>query len=193
MYKRQDDGGRQRSIASLRRRQEKEKRQMLETSLEREKIIRDVQIPDTPLTVQELANRMAERSADLVKKLMTNGIMVTKNQAIDIDTATLLVEEFGHHAIRVSDADVEDVIINIDDKKDIIYASISGFGEKGPYCGQRVYDPVIQALSGLTDIQADPDTGLPKMIRTIIPDKTTSVTAAQAITAALFYRERTGK
>ncbi len=111
-----DDGGRQRSIASLRRRQEKEKRQMLETSLEREKIIRDVQIPDTPLTVQELANRMAERSADLVKKLMTNGIMVTKNQAIDIDTATLLVEEFGHHAVRVSDADVEDVIINIDDK-----------------------------------------------------------------------------
>ncbi len=113
-----DDGGRQRSIASLRRRQEKEKRQMLETSMEREKIIRDVQIPDTPLTVQELANRMAERSADLVKKLMTNGIMVTKNQAIDIDTATLLVEEFGHHAIRVSDADVEDVIINIDDKNE---------------------------------------------------------------------------
>ncbi len=111
-----DDGGRQRSIASLRRRQEKEKRQMLESNLEREKIVRDVQIPDTPLTVQELANRMAERSADLVKKLMTNGIMVTKNQAIDIDTATLLVEEFGHHAIRVSDSDVEDVIINIDDK-----------------------------------------------------------------------------
>ena len=113
-----EDVGRQRSIASLRRRQEKEKRQMLENSLEREKIIRDVPIPDTPLTVQELANRMAERSADLVKKLMTNGIMVTKNQAIDIDTATLLVEEFGHHAIRVSDADVEDVIINIDDKNE---------------------------------------------------------------------------
>ena len=113
-----DDGGRQRSIASLRRRQEKEKRQQLETSLEREKIVRDVQIPDTPLTVQELANRMAERSADLVKKLMTNGIMVTKNQAIDIDTATLLVEEFGHHAVRVSDADVEDVIINIDDNNE---------------------------------------------------------------------------
>ena len=111
-----EDGGRQRSIASLRRRQEKEKRQMLESSLEREKIIRDVPIPDTPLTVQELANRMAERSADLVKKLMTNGIMVTKNQAIDIDTATLLVEEFGHKAIRVSDSDVEDIIINIDDK-----------------------------------------------------------------------------
>ena len=110
-----EDVGRQRSIASLRRRQEKEKRQMLESSLEREKIIRDVPIPDTPLTVQELANRMAERSADLVKKLMTNGIMVTKNQAIDIDTATLLVEEFGHKPIRVSDSDVEDIIINFDD------------------------------------------------------------------------------
>ncbi|OUX45154.1 translation initiation factor IF-2 [bacterium TMED277] len=110
-----DDTGRQRSIASLRRRQEKEKRQMMETSLEREKIVRDVHIPDTPLTVQELANRMAERSADLVKKLMTNGIMATKNQPIDIDTATLLVEEFGHKPIRVSEADVEDVIINIDD------------------------------------------------------------------------------
>jgi len=113
-----DDSGRQRSIASLRRRQEKEKRKMLETSLEREKIVRDVQIPDTPLTVQELANRMAERSADLVKKLMTNGIMATKNQPIDIDTATLLVEEFGHRSIRVSEADVEDVIINIDDTSD---------------------------------------------------------------------------
>ena len=113
-----DDGGRQRSIASLRRRQEKEKRQQLESSLEREKIIRDVQIPDTPLTVQELANRMAERSADLVKKLMTNGIMVTKNQAIDTDTATLLVEEFGHRPVRVSDSDVEDVIINIDDNNE---------------------------------------------------------------------------
>ena len=113
-----DDGGRQRSIASLRRRQEKEKRQQLESSLEREKIIRDVQIPDTPLTVQELANRMAERSADLVKKLMTNGIMVTKNQAIDTDTAILLVEEFGHRPIRVSDSDVEDVIINIDDNNE---------------------------------------------------------------------------
>ena len=70
------------------------------------------------LETLELQNRMAERSADLVKKLMTNGIMVTKNQAIDIDTATLLVEEFGHHAVRVSDADVEDVIINIDDNNE---------------------------------------------------------------------------
>ena len=78
-------------------------------------------------------------------------------------------------------------------KPDIIYVSISGFGEKGPYAHQRVYDPVIQALSGLAAIQADGATGRPKMVRTIIPDKTTAVTAAQAITAALFARERNGQ
>ena len=75
----------------------------------------------------------------------------------------------------------------------IIYVSISGFGETGPYAHKRVYDPVIQALSGLADIQMDAVSGRPQMIRTIIPDKTTSVTAAQAITAALFHRERTGQ
>ena len=78
-------------------------------------------------------------------------------------------------------------------RADIIYVSISGFGESGPYAHQRVYDPVIQALSGLAAIQADGATGRPKMVRTIIPDKTTAVTAAQAITAALFARERTGE
>jgi crotonobetainyl-CoA:carnitine CoA-transferase CaiB-like acyl-CoA transferase len=77
-------------------------------------------------------------------------------------------------------------------RPDIVYVSISGFGEKGPYSHQRVYDPVIQALCGLADIQADRDSGRPRMVRTIVPDKTTSVTAAQAITAALFARERQG-
>lgn len=78
-------------------------------------------------------------------------------------------------------------------RPDLIYVSISGFGEQGPYSGKRVYDPVIQALSGLAAIQADRDTGRPRMIRTIIPDKLTAVTGAQAITAALFARERTGE
>jgi len=76
---------------------------------------------------------------------------------------------------------------------DIIYVSISGFGEKGPYAHKRVYDPVIQALSGITDVQADADSGRPRMIRTVIPDKTTALTAAQAITAGLLARERSGK
>ena len=75
----------------------------------------------------------------------------------------------------------------------LIYVSISGFGEKGPYSRQRVYDPVIQALSGLADIQRDQVTGIPKQVRTIIPDKTTGLATAQAISAALFYRERYGK
>ena len=68
----------------------------------------------------------------------------------------------------------------------IIYTSISGFGNDGPYANSRVYDPVIQALSGATDIQADRDTGRPKMFRIIIADKVTSLTAAQAISSALY-------
>ncbi|TVS18672.1 MAG: CoA transferase [Gammaproteobacteria bacterium] len=77
-------------------------------------------------------------------------------------------------------------------RDDLIYVSISGFGETGPYAHKRVYDPVIQALSGLAAIQADRDSGRPRMVRTIIPDKVTALTAAQAITAALFARERNG-
>ena len=76
--------------------------------------------------------------------------------------------------------------------QDIIYLSISGFGNEGPYANSRVYDPVIQALSGATDIQADRDTGRPKMFRIIIADKVTSLTAAQAISSALYAREKKG-
>jgi crotonobetainyl-CoA:carnitine CoA-transferase CaiB-like acyl-CoA transferase len=78
-------------------------------------------------------------------------------------------------------------------KPDLVYVSISGFGESGPYAYQRVYDPVIQAISGLAAIQADVETGRPHMIRLIIPDKVTALTAAQAMTAALFARQRTGE
>ncbi len=72
----------------------------------------------------------------------------------------------------------------------LLYVSISGFGEVGPYAQKRVYDPVIQALTGLPDIQADNENSRPKMVRTIIPDKVTALTAAQAITAGLFEREK---
>jgi crotonobetainyl-CoA:carnitine CoA-transferase CaiB-like acyl-CoA transferase len=75
----------------------------------------------------------------------------------------------------------------------LIYVSISGVGDSGPYVKKRIYDPMIQALSGLADIQSHPETKRPQMIRTILADKTTSIFAAQAITAALFARERTGK
>ncbi|MDC0220590.1 CoA transferase [Gammaproteobacteria bacterium] len=75
----------------------------------------------------------------------------------------------------------------------IIYVSISGFGEKGPYSHKRVYDPIIQGLSGATDIQADRKSGRPNMIRIILADKVSALTAAQAVSSALFYRERQGE
>jgi len=78
-------------------------------------------------------------------------------------------------------------------KSNLVYVSISGCGESGAYTHTRVYDPVIQALSGLASIQQDPATGRPRMMRLIIPDKVTALTAAQAMTAALLARERTGE
>ena len=105
-------------------------------------------------------------------------------------TADVLVQNFRPGTIERMGFG-EDAVRTL--REDIIYVSISGFGEEGPFAHQRVYDPVIQALSGLAAIQADGQSGRPKMIRTIIPDKTTAVTAAQAITAALFARERTRK
>jgi crotonobetainyl-CoA:carnitine CoA-transferase CaiB-like acyl-CoA transferase len=76
---------------------------------------------------------------------------------------------------------------------DIVYVSISGFGERGPYAAKPVYDPLVQALSGLTTIQGGSDQVRPRLVRTILPDKLTGVTAAQAITAALLARERNGQ
>jgi crotonobetainyl-CoA:carnitine CoA-transferase CaiB-like acyl-CoA transferase len=74
----------------------------------------------------------------------------------------------------------------------LIYVSISGVGETGPYVKKRVYDPIVQALSGFADIQAQPGTNRPQMIRTIVADKTTAIFAAQAISSALYAREKTG-
>jgi crotonobetainyl-CoA:carnitine CoA-transferase CaiB-like acyl-CoA transferase len=75
----------------------------------------------------------------------------------------------------------------------IVYVSVSGFGEIGPYAGKPVYDPVIQAYSGLATVQAGSDEARPRMLRTILPDKLTAITASQAVTAALLARERSGE
>ncbi|ALG88908.1 translation initiation factor IF-2 [Actibacterium sp. EMB200-NS6] len=109
------EGGRQRSMAAMKRKQERMRQKAMGGVESREKVVREVQVPET-IVVQELANRMAERSADVVKSLMQMGMMVTQNQSIDVDTAELIVEEFGHKIVRVSDADVEQVIDAIDDK-----------------------------------------------------------------------------
>ena len=129
-------------------------------------------------------------SANRSKRSLAVDLKTAKGMAVIralIRTADVFVQNFRPGAIDRMGLGEEAVRAL---KEDIVYVSISGFGEAGPYAHKRVYDPVIQALSGLADIQKDGETGRPKMIRTIIPDKTTAVTAAQAITAALFARER---
>ncbi|PVH28402.1 translation initiation factor IF-2 [Pararhodobacter oceanensis] len=110
-----EGGGRQRSMAAMKRKQEKARAKALGLGQKQEKQVRDVQLPET-IVVQELANRMAERAADVVKSLMKMGMMVSMNEAIDADTAELVIEEFGHKTVRVSDSDVEQVIDTVEDK-----------------------------------------------------------------------------
>ena len=114
-----DDSGwgqrRGRSLASIRRAREKEKLKHQEALKTAEKISRDVTIPET-ITVQELANRMAERAATVVKTLMNLGVMATITQTIDADTAELVAEELGHKVIRVAESDVENILKSEADK-----------------------------------------------------------------------------
>jgi len=101
-----DEDERVRSLASVRRAREREKQRLMQAQQEPTKIVRDVVVPET-ITVQELANRMAERGADVIKALMKMGVMATINQVIDADTAELVVNEFGHRLKRVAESDVE--------------------------------------------------------------------------------------
>ena len=106
-----DDGtSRVRSMAALKRAKEKERQQNREHLSRGEKVVRDVTVPEA-ITVGDLANRMAERAPDVIKTLMKMGVMATVNQTIDADTAELVIEEFGHKIKRVSEADVEDILI----------------------------------------------------------------------------------
>ncbi len=104
---------RMRSLASVKRQREKMKRSELGDASQ-EKITREVVVPEA-ITVQELANRMAERSADVIKVLMKMGMMATLNQPIDADTAELVASELGHKVKRVTDADVENILIEEED------------------------------------------------------------------------------
>jgi translation initiation factor IF-2 len=113
----EDDGERMRSLASVRRHREREKQRAMQALQEQTKIVRDVVVPET-ITVQELANRMAERGADVIKTLMRMGVMATINQVIDADTAELVVGEFGHRIKRVSESDVEIGLVGDTDPED---------------------------------------------------------------------------
>ncbi len=112
---------RQHSLAAFRRRQEREKRalQQHQAAEPPKRVIRDVVVPES-ITVGELANRMAERAADVVKSLMKMGVMVNVNQAIDADTAELIVAEFAHRIKRVSDADVEVGLVDQSDPEEAL-------------------------------------------------------------------------
>jgi len=106
--------GRRRSVASMRRRAERHRREAMEQHQEPVKVTRDVTIPEA-ITVQELANRMAERGVDVIKILMKLGVMATITQTIDADTAELVATEFGHRIKRVTEADIESDISGIQD------------------------------------------------------------------------------
>ncbi len=107
---------RQRSLASVRRAREREKQRQRQSGGETQKIVRDVVIPEV-ITVQDLANRMAERAADVVRALMKMGVMASLSQTIDADTAELVVEEFGHNIRRVSDSDIEEGLAGPEDEE----------------------------------------------------------------------------
>jgi translation initiation factor IF-2 len=110
-----DEQQRERSLASLRRQRERLKKQAMGIAEPRKKILREVQLPEA-ITIQELANRMAERAVDVIKFLMKQGDMHKINDVIDADTAELIVSEFGHTVKRVSEADVEEGFIGIEDE-----------------------------------------------------------------------------
>ena len=115
-----------------------------------------------------------------------DGIAVVKRLA---RTCDVLVQNFRPGVadrLGVGEAAIRAVAPNI------IYVSISGFGETGPFAHKPVYDPIVQALSGLASVQGGSDSARPRLVRTILPDKLTAITGAQAITAALLARERTG-
>jgi len=115
-------------------------------------------------------------AAEITRKLITSSDVLVQN----FRPGTMERLGFGEPALRELNPR-------------LIYVSISGVGESGPYAKKRVYDPIIQALSGFADLQAEPKTRRPQMIRTIVADKTTAIFAAQAVTAGLFARERTGE
>ena len=118
----------------------------------------------------------AEVGADVLRRLISTADVFVQN----FRTGVIDRMGFGEDAVRSI-------------APDIIYVSISGFGDQGPLATKPVYDPLIQSVSGLASIQGGSDQERPRLVRTIVPDKLSGVVAAQAITAALLARERTGK
>lgn len=157
-----------------------------------------IEVPGKGDHVRSLPNRSGDLSAMFVnvnrsKRSLTldlkkpDGVEVFKKLVAHAD---VVVQNFRPGVVERLGISYEDVV-GINPR--LIYLSMTGFGEKGPASGQRVYDSLIQAMTGLTTVQAGSDTERPRLIRTILPDKLTAVVAAQALSAALFARERNGQ
>lgn len=113
----EEGGDRQRSLASMRRRVEREKKKLAGIHEAPTKVMREVVIPEV-ITIQELSNRMTERAVDVIKILMKQGIMLKITDVIDSDTAQLVAEELGHTVLRVAESDVETGLVGDDDPEE---------------------------------------------------------------------------
>jgi len=148
-------------------------------------ILRHVQKSADGLTTVFVSSNRGKQGIAIDLKTKA-GIDIVKRMVPEVD---VVVQNFRPGAIERMGLDY-DSLKTINPK--LVYCSISGFGTKGPYINKRIYDPIIQGLSGLTAVQGGPGRP-PRMIRTLMPDVVTALTAAQAITAALLSRERTGE
>jgi crotonobetainyl-CoA:carnitine CoA-transferase CaiB-like acyl-CoA transferase len=157
-----------------------------------------VELPGVGDHVRSLGNQRAGMSAMFLninrnKRSITIDVKQPRGRDIVRDlakTADVFMQNFRPGVVDrlgVGERDIRRVAPNI------IYASISGFGDKGPWAGKPVYDPIIQAISGLTTVQAGSDQERPRLIRTVLPDKLAAISVAQSIAAALVAKERTGQ
>jgi len=157
-----------------------------------------VEVPGSGDHVRSLGNQRAGMSAMFLninrnKRSITIDLKMEEGRQVLFDlvrNADVVVQNFRPGVVERLGVGYDDIsAIN----PGIVYLSLSGFGEKGPWVDKPVYDPVIQAVSGLTTIQAGSDTERPRLVRTVLPDKFSAMCAAQAMGAALFHRQRTGK
>ncbi|MEP7300768.1 MAG: CoA transferase [Caldimonas sp.] len=157
-----------------------------------------IEVPDTGDHVRSLGNQRAGMSSMFLninrnKRSVSIDVKTPRGRDIVLDLARgadVFMQNFRPGVVDrlgVGEADIRRVAPNI------VYASISGFGDVGPWVGKPVYDPVIQAVSGLTSVQAGSDQERPRLIRTVLPDKLAAVTVAQSISAALVSKARSGE
>lgn len=157
-----------------------------------------VEKPDGGDHVRRGANRRADFAANFVNNNRSKRSLVLDLKKVEglgvlydlIESADVFVQNFRPGVAERMGLGYERLC---EIKPDLIYLSIAGFGFNGPYATKPVYDPLIQAVSGLATVQAGSDEERPRLVRTIVPDKVSGLTAAQAVTAALLHRERSGE